>query len=77
MLTLNHKFMSPRKKNDNRLTGSRKRSFLYGSYWISKFKKIGMVELLLSYTFNIIPFSELKILFSCYVLKKTLDLRDM
>ena len=37
-------------------------------YWISK--KFGKNELLLSYEFNIKPLSELKISFSCYVLKE-------
>ena len=65
--------MCPRKKFDNRITGSRKK--IISLRKLIGFQKNGMVELLLSYEFNIVPFSELKIPFSCYVLKENIVTR--
>ena len=56
--------MSARKKFDKTMTGSKKKDhFSTETYWISK---KWYDELLLSYEFNIVPFSELKISFSCF-----------
>ena len=55
------------------MTGSRKK--INSLFKLIGFQKNGMVELLLSYEFNIKPFWELKISFFCYVLKENIKTR--